>query len=138
MRKNLTLISLNIFLPLTVGLCIYLLFYKGTYINSVLGISLDLQAKTFLGIILKSWVCDFLWAYSLANALYFCLFAFEKKILISAILSIVFATAFELFQLFGIVVGTFDILDIIFQIVAVLIAVTLIKRRERLWKNFYQ
>lgn len=132
MKKNLMTFFFNIFLPLAVGLCIYLLFYNGTYLNSIFGIELNLKANSFLGIFMKSWACDILWAYSLTYSLYLALYAFKRKIAISSILSICIVTVFELLQLFGKVNGTFDILDIIFQIAAVISAAGVIKRREKI------
>lgn len=132
MKRKILTIFINIFLPLAVGLCIYLLFYNGTYLNSIFGIELNFKANSFLGIFMKSWACDILWAYSLTYSLYFVLYAFKNRILFSAILSICIATGFELLQLFGKVNGTFDILDIIFQIAAVISAVEVIKRREKI------
>lgn len=132
MKRKILTIFINIFLPLAVGLCIYLLFYNGTYLNSIFGIELNFKANSFLGIFMKSWACDILWAYSLTYSLYFVLYAFKNRILFSAILSICIATGFELLQLFGKVNGTFDILDIIFQIAAVLFAARAIKRREKI------
>lgn len=132
MKRKILTIFINIFFPLAVGLCIYLLFYNGTYLNSIFGIELNFKANSFLGIFMKSWACDILWAYSLTYSLYFVLYAFKNRILFSAILSICIATGFELLQLFGKVNGTFDILDIIFQIAAVISAAGVIKRREKI------
>lgn len=132
MKRKILTIFINIFLPLAVGLCIYLLFYNGTYLNSIFGIELSFKANSLLGIFMKSWACDILWAYSLTYSLYFVLYAFKNRILFSAILSICIATGFELLQLFGKVNGTFDILDIIFQIAAVISAAGVIKRREKI------
>lgn len=130
MKRKILTVFANIFLPLAVGLCIYLLFYNGTYINSILGIEFGFELNSAFGVFIKSWLCDILWAYALTNSLYFVLGGFKHKIFVSAIVSICFATTFELLQLFGKVKGTFDILDIAFQIVAVILAAVLIKRRE--------
>lgn len=131
MKRKLQVFLRDIFLPLFVGLCTYLLFYKGTYINSALGVESDFTFNSSLVVFVKSWLCDILWAYAMTYALYLALFAFKHKILFSAIISICVATVFELFQLFGCVDGTFDILDIVFQFLAVFFAVIIIKRREK-------
>lgn len=132
MKRKIPTFFINIFLPLAVGLCVYLFFRKSTYINRVFGFEPNLQINSCLGLFVKCWLCDILWAYALTHALHFALYAFKHKILISAILSICVAVSFELLQLFGRVSGTFDILDILFQIAAVLLAAALIKRREKL------
>lgn len=131
MKRKLLTFFFNIFLPLAVGLCIYLFFRKGTYINLVSGIEFNFALKSGFGVFVKSWLCDILWSYSLTYSLYLVLCAFEHRILISAIISICVGTVFELLQLLPSVAGTFDILDILFQIAAVLLAVALIKRREK-------
>lgn len=132
MKRKILTIFINIFLPLAVGLCIYLLFYNGTYLNSMFGIELNFKANSFLDIFIKSWTCDILWAYSLTYSLYFVLYAFKNRILFSAILSICIATGFELLQLFGSVRGTFDIFDIVFECMSIVIAFIVIKRREKI------
>lgn len=131
MKRKILSFFINIFLPLAVGLCVYLFFYQGTYINSILGIEFGLKLKSVFGVFVKSWLCDILWAYALTHSLYLALHVFKHRILISAIISICFSAAFELLQLFGKVKGTFDILDILFQIAAVCIAAAFIKRREK-------
>lgn len=132
MERKILTFFINIFLPLAVGLCIYLLFYSGTFLNLLFGIEMHIRAKSLLGIFIKSWACDILWSYALTYSLYLALYAFKRRIAISAILSICIVTVFELLQLFGKVKGTFDILDIIFQIAAVLLAARVIKRREKI------
>lgn len=131
MKRKFLRYFVNIFLPLSVGLCVYLFFRKGTYINSIFGIEFNYKLNSIFGVFVKSWLCDILWAYALTHSLYFTLHIFEHRILISAIISICFATALEVLQLLGCVAGTFDVLDIIFQIAAVLVAAALIKRREK-------
>lgn len=134
MKRKIMAFFTNIFLPLAVGLCVYLFFRKGTYINSIFGIEYDYKFNSIFGVFVKSWLCDILWAYALTHSLYFALHAFEHRVLISVVISICFATVCELLQLLPAVSGTFDILDIIFQIAAVLLATAVIRRREKIEK----
>ncbi len=62
-------------------------------------------------------------------ALSYALSAFRHPVLAAAIISFCVGIVLELLQLFDFIAGTFDILDIIFELAAVLIAVGIKKRR---------
>lgn len=127
--KNKEFIFINIALPLIIGLCIYLLFGSNTYINSLFGISIRFTFGNVLDIFIKSWLCDILWSYSLFNAIWISLFAFKRRTFIASLISFVLVISIESLQYFSVISGTFDILDIFFELTAVGFAVCNIKRR---------
>lgn len=112
-----------------IGLCIYLLFGSNTYINSLFGISIKFTFGNVLDIFIKSWFCDILWSYSLFNAIWISLFAFKRRTFIASLISFVLVISIESLQYFSVISGTFDILDIFFELTAVGFAVCNIKRR---------
>lgn len=131
-RKNLFLFA-NITIPLFIGLVIYLFFYKSTYINTVFENIFEfslpyLYFNNSFHRFLTCWACDILWAYALTFSLFLCFKNFRKTILITSVLSILFAVSIEILQVIDVVNGTFDILDIIFEISAIFIAVIILKR----------
>lgn len=131
-RKNLLLFA-NIIIPLLIGLTIYLLCYKNTYINrtfeNIFHFSLPyLYFNNSIHRFIISWACDILWAYSLTFGLYFCFKDFRHPLITSSFLAILLAVVMEILQIVNIINGTFDIWDIIFEISAILFAVIIIKR----------
>lgn len=122
----------NIILPLIIGLVIYLSVNKNTYISDYIKFPFTVNLIGITGIFVKCWLCDMLWSYALTQALYIALFSFPNRILFSAIISFVMGCILELLQLFSLVSGTFDILDILFELIAIVIAMGVLKRRTKI------
>ena len=122
----------NIFLPLLTGLFIYLFVNKRAYISTIINIPLKINVKGLAGVFVKCWLCDMLWSYALTAALYLVLIPFRYRLILSATASFIVGVFLEGLQYFNIISGTFDVLDIIFELTAVLIAVYVIKRRKNI------
>ncbi len=136
MKKNFAFYLLNIGIPLVLGLGIYLFCYKTTYINTaftnIFGFSLPyIYFDNAFHRFITCWACDILWAYSLTFALYLCFRVFKKPLIITSVTSSLFAIIIELLQINGVINGTFDILDIISELVAISLAVIMIKFIEK-------
>ena len=129
LKKNIFLI-LNIIIPLVAGLGIYVFMKNTTYINDFLGLSFNYVPKTFIGTFIVNWFCDFLWSYAFVFTLYLVLEPFSKRIIISPIITVIVGTALELMQKSGTLTGTFDWWDIAVELVAVLVAVAVLKVRK--------
>ncbi len=137
MKKKFTFYLLNIGVPLVLGLGIYLFCYKTTYINTaftdIFGISLPyIYYDNAFHRFITCWACDMLWAYSLTFALYLCFRVFKKPLIITTATSSLFAVTIELLQINGVINGTFDMLDIISELGAIILALLMIKRFEKL------
>ena len=131
-RKNI-LVFINFAIPLLSGLSIYLFCYENTYINTTIQKFFDISLPYFyydniFYHFLTCWACDILWAYSLTFSLYSCFKNFNHSLLVSYIISSVFALIIELLQLFNVITGTFDILDILLEFSAIILAVIIIKK----------
>ena len=131
-RKNLFLFA-NIIIPLFIGLAIYLLCYKNTYINTTFESIFDCSLPyvyfdNAFHRFITCWACDILWAYALTFALFFCFKEFKKSLLFLSCLSFLLSIIIEFLQFGGYINGTFDIWDIILEISAILLAVIIIKR----------
>ncbi len=140
MKKKFVFYFLNISIPLALGLGIYLFCYKTTYINTaftdVFGISLPyIYYDNAFHRFITSWACDMLWAYSLTFALYLCFKVFKKPLIITTATSSLFAVTIELLQINGVINGTFDILDIISELLAISLAIIIIKCFEKQKKD---
>lgn len=134
-NKKKILFILNIIIPLFVGLLIYVFLKQGTYINVFLkkyGISPYIAVSdNLLFSIVKNWLCDFLWAYSLLFSINFALKKVKNSILLSAAITLFLGIALELLQKIGLMGGIFDFLDIAAESCAVLLAIIIIKGVEK-------
>ncbi len=126
-RNNLYYV-LNILIPLIIGSFIYVFYSPDTYFVRVLNVFIDTKQNVFTKI-LRNYFCDFCWAYSLAFVLSY-IYKESLSIKISIIAPISVGTALELLQLFGIISGTFDLLDIFAELVACIICYLILKRKQ--------
>lgn len=88
--------KLNITLPLILGVIIYLVNTPG---------------------IIRNHLCDFLWAYSLAFSLTYIELNNKETLIITLSSGVVF----ELLQMMHLIKGTFDILDILVELLACIV-----------------
>lgn len=110
-------------ISLLAGLFTYLLFRPNAYVTRFI-IDLFLKWYSFD----KSWVisnsfvkfhfADFLWAFSFACFLHAIFIPRLRGSLLCALLTSVFGIAYEGLQFFGVIVGTGDIVDCLFYIIA--------------------
>ncbi len=107
---------------LIIGLAIYILFRRNTYIHSFLNLTdtVYLNVPFYGDIFIKFQLPDFLWGYSLTMALYAVLL--PKNSRLPFFITIFFGTSFEILQHLHIVSGTFDFLDCIMYFLAALIS----------------
>ncbi len=120
---------------MVIGGAIYVFFSPKSYIGIIarkIGFleqflnSISVSNNSCISFI-RYWLCDFLWAYSLAFCL---LLVFDKakhKYVFPIVVSGIMALTIELLQLNGVIQGTFDWLDILAETAAIILAV-IIKR----------
>lgn len=133
MRKKHIFLLINIVFPLIIGLAIYLICYKSTYINTTFNEIFGFTPPYFYSDntfyrFISCWACDILWAYSLTFGLYLCFKDFKNPLVISSVLAVSLAVIMEILQAYDLISGTFDIWDIILEITAIILAVIIIKR----------
>lgn len=122
----------NIIIPLLLGLLLYFYFRGDTFASQMLekylGITTQRRVlgEQWLPLVLRNYVADFLWAYALTFSV--SCFLWDRKTwrFFSALLCGTFATAIEVSQKFGIIQGTFDIVDIFTEFAAIAIAILII------------
>lgn len=124
--KSIRAEAVRVFLPILLGGLFYIFFAPDTYFAEFaaqnFGISGVIKADTENNQILtfiRNYGMDMLWSYSLASSVMW--ITGDKKI--SLIVSSFFSAGMEFIQLSDSRLGTFDVLDIIFELCAVLIAV---------------
>ncbi len=137
-KRILGVTMLNVFLPLFIGLLIYLFVNKRAYISGIVNIPVNLNLEGITGAFIKCWLADMLWSYAMTFSLALVLKPFHKRVLISAVLTIFLGSFLEFLQFLNVITGTSDFWDVVFEITAVLIAVFVIKRRKTIWKKQYR
>lgn len=119
MKKQITIIQ--IIIPLVIGALIYIFFGTGTYINEFVGLK-EITLSGFT-LFLRNYFADFLWCYAFCNTLFLIYNSNTKVIFCCGIASFGLGITWELLQLFGVVSGTFDIIDCICYFSATIFAV---------------
>ena len=136
--KRNVLFTVNIIIPLIIGLFIYLTKPSSTYLSDfLLGFRSVLPTIGYPEII-DFYACDFLWAYSM----FFCFRltlgdALKGKHNLTVIMVTgVVAIILETLQLIKGVPGTFDLMDIVTELIAVTVAFLLTIIIERRFKYY--
>lgn len=131
-RKNL-LFGICVIVPLMCGLFIYLTKVEQTYISEFFPLFRSLIRPVEYPYVIKNYACDFLWAFSM-------LFCFRltlgerfkgKNNIILFLLTSIMVFFLELIQIKKSIPGTFDWIDIVVELIAVLIAGYLTYKIER-------
>jgi hypothetical protein len=128
-NKFLDFCLLNCIFALIVGVAIYAFLRENTYINKLINFQ-STAVSSALADFLRFYFVDALWSYALTSAL--SIFISEIS---AGVISTMFATIWELLQLYGFVSGTFDIIDLTMYLSASVLAVLIInifKRRHSL------
>lgn len=120
---------LNAAIPIAIGAILYYLFdptvYFVQWIDEVTGVGchINIQSNSFISII-RNHIFDAVWSYSLV----FVLFGFIKlknRILVSVLSAFTLGILLEVLQL--VFPGTFDVFDIIAELISAVLAGILIK-----------
>lgn len=125
-----TIILLNVTAPIIIGAVFYYIFGRDTVfvelIDNILGFSMHItNTGNNFGIkMARCYLPDFLWAYALMSAVLL-FWGYDKRIIA---LVIIYETVLELLQLFSCVKGTFDVWDILIEILAGIIVIKLFRR----------
>ena len=131
------LLILNIVVPLAVGALIYYILFPDIIfvkaIDNLSGVSFHIPVKLSNAFVrcLRFYLLDLLWAYSLMSLVSM---MFKDSKAVYAI-SFVFIIAMEMIQMVPGIPGTFDVIDIVVEMIAGLIAIRINKRRENYEKN---
>lgn len=127
-------IILNFAIPLLVGAIIYyflspdVIFVK--VIDEIFGCGVhfaSLLEKNFVVRFVRFYLLDMLWGYALVFALYFVFGNNTAKLKGIFYIAFVFSISMEVLQLTSLAEGTFDFIDILFEFLAEVFAVFIIK-----------
>ncbi len=119
-NKTVIIRLLLAFVSLVAGLLIYLATRSGTYVNAMFDSLItvpDIAPDTVFNTVIYNWGADFLWVVSFALALS----CFVEKPITAAGIVFGLGLLFEFFQLFGITTGTFDIFDIVAELLGAMV-----------------
>lgn len=128
-KKCITFAMLHTLIPLCMGTGIYILVRPGTYIaricislNPWLGELRIRMGTDLFHIFLRNYACDMLWAYALTIGLFWYGRLTGQKVWKSALIGGGFAVLMESLQILPVIPGTFDGMDVVTEILAMLIA----------------
>ena len=124
---------MNILVPVIIGAVIYYLVSPDVMFVKMAdkllfgGIHITTEAEYLPFIrIIRNFLPDMMWAYALTFTVFLVFCSERKGLLKSFIVSFVFSTIMETAQLLPFVAGTFDVMDIILETLALAVAVMVI------------
>ena len=128
---------MNICVPLVIGLLIYVTKTERTFISDFFGITKSVLPVVEYPEFISNHACDCLWAYSLFFGIRLSVGynPKDKHYLMVVLISLCVAIALEAIQLTNLVNGTFDVLDILFEIVSMAVAYIVMTTAERRLKT---
>ena len=121
---------LNIVLPLVIGTIVYVHVKPSAPISQLIYFLLHIETPvlnikpTGIHRFIQYYLCDILWSYSLTFAL--SLYLGKDRLLLAYVIAASFSTMVEVLQLLPQVLGSFDIFDIIVQLIACTIGIHII------------
>jgi len=127
-----TIVFLNIIIPLAIGGGIYFCVrpdaYFSKYICEIIGYSQEISLARPYGLrrIIQYYLCDALWAYSLTWTV--AAFLGRKERIKAFLISVSFCIIMECLQLFTVWPGSFDVVDIIVEIIVCLMAIIIFEK----------
>lgn len=130
----------NISLPILAGSLFYyvtspqVIFVQN--IDRLLGVSLHVRMENTFVVNLRSYMPDMLWAYALVFSLMLVTGNKTAYVWKMFVIAGMFSTIMEVLQVTRCVKGTFDVMDIIVEIIAELMAVFIIKRHDMRRKSY--
>lgn len=125
----------NIILPLAIGTIVYVYVKPSAPISQLIYFILHISSPvlnikpTGVHRFIQYYLCDILWSYSLTFAL--SLYLGRDRLLLAYAIAASFSTLVEVIQLLTYVLGSFDIFDIIVQLIACTISIHIITFYER-------
>ena len=136
--KRNCLFAANIIIPLVTGLFIYLTKAEKTFLSDFFSFTRSVLPVINYPVLISSFACDSLWTY----AMFFC-FRLSlgdelrgKHNLTVILLTGVVAIILEAVQLIKVIPGTFDLLDLIAEFIAIAVAFLITHIIERRFKYY--
>ena len=143
--KNRVFLLVNIIFPLLVGAVIYWFTSTDVIFVEAVRSFWGMPRHTWIsntdgGIfrIIRYYLSDILWAYALVFALYFSIGNSAARVKTAFAIAVVFSAVMEVIQLSPVIPGTFDMNDILVEVMAETIAALIIKndmRRQEIYEK---
>jgi hypothetical protein len=133
MEKRIFLVA-NIILPLFLGAAVYFFTSEDVVfvemVSSFLGKPINNVCADPYSVVtrlVRYYIPDVIWAYALVFALYFSFGNNAARVKIVFVIAVIFSSIMEAIQLFPAIPGTFDLIDILVEAIAEIIAAFIIK-----------
>lgn len=130
----------NIIFSLAIGVSVYVFFRPDTHISQVIYRFLGVRPLFFpqnilfpewLALFIRNYLADILWAYALSFTVCYILWHPNRNTILSFAIVSIFEICMEVFQKTGFLSGTFDWLDIFYEICISAFAMLYIKKHIR-------
>lgn len=120
-------------IPLCIGYCLYLIFDPDIFITRFFydifkNADSSSYAKNSVLYFLRCYICDVLWAFSFGITIWIFCVKTKVSLITATAFEIVFCFILEFLQINGIVPGTFDVVDLITETLAVIAACLINKK----------
>lgn len=129
-------VFLNIAIPLLLGLFLYLMFRRDSYVSLVLGKYISFSDwpepawPVWAVAAVRNFSADIMWAYALTFSVLYTLGYSPKHLILTFAVCLGLIIGVELMQKLGVFHGTFDFLDISLETLSVCLALFVIKKHE--------
>ena len=143
--KNRVFLLVNIIFPLLVGAVIYWFTSTDVIFMEAVRSFWGTPSHTWISNtdgeiirIIRYYLSDILWAYALVFALYFSIGNSAARVKTAFVIAVVFSAVMEVIQLSPVIPGTFDMNDILVEVMAETIAALIIKndmRRQEIYEK---
>lgn len=127
-RNRMTISFFLIVVPLLIGLLIYVTLDRRSFLSLWLSEhflfidSLKIQGVNPFSSFLRNYVCDICWAFSLESCIALMMPTGRNRVRFSILISEMVAVGLELIQICPWMSGTFDLLDLLFETIAISVA----------------
>lgn len=133
-KRGIVFLVLNISVPIMIGAIIYYLFCPDVIfvqqVDAIWGHGIHVNCFNMNNILvrfIRNYFLDMIWGYALVFTLYLFIANNTAELMKIFIVSFVFSAIMEILQLASFVRGTFDIFDIVVELIAEISAVFIIK-----------
>ena len=127
---------LSAIIPILIGVAVYVYFRPDTYISGIIADKTGLLSSFVPGrddnMLIKFcryYLCDIVWAFALPNALFLAFEADPERINLIGAITMAMILLSEVLQVFSVIPGTGDLMDVIMEICSAAAAIILIKKR---------
>ena len=137
-RKYL-IIVIFIIIPLILGAIFYYIYCPDVYfvqfIDQIIKKPIHLRNNNYLVVFMRNHGLDLIWSFSLTLSFFLISLEYKYNYLLYILIPLLIGLCLEFLQRYNIISGTYDTLDIIFELCGVVLAFIIIRLKMRRMRN---